>query len=65
MYHVVKNVRIWNNSGPYFPAFELNVARYSVSLGIQSECGKIRTRITTNTDTFCAVYRFQKIRFGI
>ena len=31
-------------SGPYFPAFGLNKERYSVSLRIQSECGKIRTR---------------------
>ena len=35
-------------SGPYFPAFE-------VSLRIQSECGKMRTRKTTNTDTSHAV----------
>ena len=28
---------------------------YSVSLRIQSECGKIRARITLNTDTFHAV----------
>ena len=38
--------------GPYFPAFELNTERYSVSLQIQPECGKIRTRKTPNTDTF-------------
>ena len=31
-------------SGPYFPAFGLNTERYFVSLHIQSECGKIRTR---------------------
>ena len=31
-------------SGPYFPAFGLNTERYSVSLRIQSEYGKIRTR---------------------
>ena len=31
-------------SGPYFPVFGLNKERYSVSLRIQSECGKIRTR---------------------
>ena len=31
-------------SGPYFPAFGLNMERYKVSLCIQSECGKIRTR---------------------
>ena len=31
-------------SDPYFPAFGLNTERYSVTLGIQSECGKIWTR---------------------
>ena len=31
-------------SGLYFPAFGLNTERYEVSLRIQSECGKIRTR---------------------
>ena len=31
-------------SGPYFPAFGLNTKICSVSLSIQSECGKIRTR---------------------
>ena len=30
--------------------------RYSLSLRIQSKCGKMRTRITPNTDTFHAVY---------
>ena len=30
--------------GPYFHAFGLNTERYSVSLRIQSECRKIRTR---------------------
>ena len=31
-------------SGPYFPAFRVITERYGVSLRIQSECGKIRTR---------------------
>ena len=31
-------------SGPYFPAFGLNTEIYFVSLLIQSECRKIRTR---------------------
>ena len=31
-------------SGLYFPAFGLNTLRYSVSLRIQPECGKLRTR---------------------
>ena len=53
--HCVKGVRIRSYSGPYFPAFGLNTERYSVSFRIHSECAKIRTRITPNTDTFYAV----------
>ena len=53
--HSVKSVRIQSYSGPHFPAFGLNTERYSVSLCTQSECGKMRTRITPNTETFCAV----------
>ena len=61
--HCVKIVRIRNFSGPYFPPFGLNTKRYSVSLRIQSECGKIRTRKTPNMDTFHAVVAliFKKI----
>ena len=54
-WHYVKGVRIRGFSGPYFPAFGLNTDRYSVSLHIQSEYGKIRTRKILNTDTFHAV----------
>ena len=50
--HYVKSVRIWSFSGPHFPAFGLNMERYSVFLRIQSECGKVRTSIISNTDTF-------------
>ena len=49
--HCVKIVRIRSFSGQYFPEFGLNKEIYSVSLHIQSECGKIRTRKTPNTDT--------------
>ena len=56
MYHSVKIVRIWRYSGMHFPTFGLNTERYRVSLRIQSECGKMRTRITPNTDAFHAVY---------
>ena len=52
--HCIKSVRIPSYTDPYFPAFGLNTERY-VSLRIQSECGKMRTRITPNTDTFQAV----------
>ena len=58
--HCVKCFRIRSVSGPYSPEFGLNTERYvsvfgGVSLGIQSECGKIRTRKTPDTDTFHAV----------
>ena len=48
----MKSVRIWSYSGPRFLAFGLNTERYSASLRMKSECGKMRTRITPNTDTF-------------
>ena len=49
---ISKSVRIRSFSGPYFPAFGLNTERYSLSLRIQSECGKIRTTKTPNTVQF-------------
>ena len=48
----MKNVRIRSYSGPYFPAIELNT---------ESECGKIRTRITPNMNTFYAAICTQKM----
>ena len=54
----MKSVHIRSYSGTNFPAFGLNTERYGVSLRIQSECGKIRTRITPNMDTFYAVILF-------
>ena len=51
----VKSVRIWSYSVPYFRLFGWNTERYGVSFRIQSECGKIRTRITPHIDTFHAV----------
>ena len=47
--HCLKSVRIRGYSGPHFPAFGLNTDRYGISFRIQSECGKMRTRITPNT----------------
>ena len=55
-FHFVKSVGIRSFSGPYFPAFGLNTERYSVSLHIQSKCGKIRTKKTPNTNTFYTVF---------
>ena len=45
-FQCVKSIRIWNYSGPHSPAFELNTER----------CGKMRTRITPDEDTFYAVF---------
>ena len=53
--HCVRSVRIRNYSSPYFPEFVLNMDRYGVSSHIQSECGKMRIRIASNTNTFHAV----------
>ena len=53
--HCVKSVHIRSFSGSYFPAFGLNTERSRVSPRIQSECGKIRTRKTLNTDSFHVV----------
>ena len=55
-FHCVKIVRIWSYFGPHFPAFGLNTERYSASLCIQFKCGKMRTRITPNMDTFYTVF---------
>ena len=65
--HCVKNVRIRKFSGSHFPAFGLNTEqRYGVSLPIQSKCGKIRTRKTSNTYTFQAVKTtFKNHRFAL
>ena len=49
--HCVKSARIRSYCGPYFLAFELNSPNFSH----HSECGKMWTRITPNTDTFHAV----------
>ena len=56
VWHYVKSVRIRSLSGLYFPTVVLNTEKYGLSLRIQSECGKIQTRKTPNTDTFHAVW---------
>ena len=53
--HCVKIACIRIFSAPYFPAFELNTERYSVSLRIQSKWGKMRNKKTPNTDNFYSV----------
>ena len=59
----MKSVHSRSSSGPHFPALGLNTERYSVSLHIQSECVKMQTRITPNTDTFYAVTACRLGRF--
>ena len=56
VFHSVKSVRIRSFSDPYFPAFGPNTERYEVFFRIQFQCGNIRTRNTSNTDTFHAVF---------
>ena len=59
--YCVKSVRIRSYSDPHFPAFGLNAERYSASLRIQSECKKMRARLTPNMDTFYAVLSTKKV----
>ena len=59
--HCVESVRIQSFSGPHFPAFGLSTKIYGVNLLIQSECGKLRTRKTLNTDTFYTVISFTAV----
>ena len=53
--HCMKNVRIRRFSSQYFPVFVLSTEIYRVNLPIQSQCEKIWTRKTTNTDILYAV----------
>ena len=53
-YFILTSARIWSFPGPYFLAFWLNKEGYEVSLRIQSECWKIRTRKTPNSYNFNA-----------
>ena len=52
IFRCVKGALIRSFSSPYFHAFRLNTERYGVTLRIQFECGKIRTRKTPNMDAF-------------
>ena len=61
----LKSVRMRSYSGPHFPAFGLNTERYGVSFHIQSECGKIRTRITPNMDTFKQFLKGSMFKAGL
>ena len=51
-------------SGPYFPIFGLNTEKYSISLRIQSEYRKIRTRNNSVFGYFlCSVRKYKQINF--
>ena len=50
-----------SNTRSNSPAFRLNTESYSVSLRIQSECGKIRTRKNSVFGHFSRSERFSKI----
>ena len=63
--HCMKSALIRSFSGPYFPAFGLNMERYPVSLSIQSKCGKIWTRKISNTDAFHAMVLSIHINFKL
>ena len=54
--HRVKIVRIQSFSGQYFCALRLNAEFFEVNLGIQSECRKLWTRKTPNTDTYVVCF---------
>ena len=56
-YHCVKSLHIRSFSGLYIQTLALNTEKYGVSLRIQSECGKIWTRKTPNTDIFFVVHQ--------
>ena len=53
--HCVKRVRIRSYSGPHFAWLELNTKRPDVSLRIQSEYVKMRTRLIPIKKLFCTV----------
>ena len=59
--HCVKSIRIRSYSGPHFSVGGLKTERYFVSLRIQSEYEKMRTRITPNMDTFYAEISIEDI----
>ena len=50
--HCIKSPRIQSFSDRYFPVFGVNAEIYRVNICFQSQCEKIRTRKTLNTNTF-------------
>ena len=49
----------------FWSAFSRIWTEYSVSLCIKSECGKMRTRITLNTETFYGGYKIEKLHTDV
>ena len=62
-WHCLKCVLTQSYFAPYFPAFGLNTEINGVSLRIQSEYGKVRTRITPNMNIFYTVSVFDILEF--
>ena len=60
MWYCLNSVLIRSFSGLYFSALGLNT-EYSVSLRIQSECGKVLTRKTPNFDNWISRPKFSEI----
>ena len=55
----MKSIHIQGLSGPHSATFWVNTGTYSVSLQIQSKCGKnSHQNKAPNTDTFYTVVRF-------
>ena len=57
MSHCVKSVHIRSYSSPHFPHSDCiwRDIEYLSIFSIQSKCGKMRTRVTPNMDTFDAL----------
>ena len=61
----VKRARTLSFSGLHFAAFRQNTEIYKVNLYIQSECGKMRTKHTLNTDTFMQCWTATSIQLNL
>ena len=60
-HHCVKSVCIRSHSGPHFSCIFSHsewMSIYPYSVQMRENAGKMRTRITPNTDSFHAVHRF-------
>ena len=61
----VKCLLVWSYSGSFSLLFGLNTERYDVYFHIQSECGKIQTRITPNMETVHAAHNSLVLRISL